>query len=448
MKRFFHPALLMLIVWACFIAVYFLVPIHYVNTPGVAAWSIMIGGIAIFCAGAVLSGSVPWHSPPVKYVGTCNRIVVICTIAGFAGIAAILADKQLFSGIDWSIGLTAVRERRSVEVMENIQIHRTWLLYLGYLLFSFSCVAMTIFVLDGERLGKLAGFCGQASALPMVAYAVLYGGRMPILLLILLGIGAALTRRVQGKSFLPGGYWLWPKMALIAIAFLLYTNQVWSNRRESNHITSYSDFVKTAALKWEMAPSAWIDRAVENGPLPAKPVMDWLSLTMYLTHSPTTVQRLSSHIDGLSIYAGLYQIGILSPLSDILAPSLKLPQKMRSELMSVGAYGWFPNAWGAWLGDAGIAFGSICVLLWGLLSGLAYRSARESGSIESLLLLTFTYFGIFISPVQGPFGMANSFLIFASFAAVCIYLNFSRRRRSDDPRVSTGGARQQVPSAR
>lgn len=432
MKRILQPAWLMVTVWACLIAVYFLAPLNYVNAPGVAAWSIMIGGIAIFCTGARLADRVPWHSRPVRDAETYDRVVFICTLAGFVGIAAMLADKLFLSGIDWSIGLAAVRERRAVEVWQNVPIHRSWLLYFGYVTFSFSCVATTIFILDGERLGKMASRCGQASALPMAAYAVLYGGRMPILIVILLCVGAGLARKVQSKSLLPNGHRLWAKAAVVAVAFLLYTNQVWANRRDINHIVSYSDFVRVAAAKWQMTPSPWIGRAIDNGILPAQQTMDLLSLGMYITHSPTTVQRMVSHIDGISIYGGLYQIAILSPLSDMLLPSLRLPQTMRSELMNAGAYGWFPNAWGAWLGDAGITFGSICVLLWGLLSGLAYRSARNSGSIESLLLLSFAYFGVLISPVQGPFGMANSFLIFLSLAAVCVYLSIARRHSRND----------------
>jgi hypothetical protein len=167
-----------------------------------------------------------------------------------------------------------------------------------------------------------------------------------------------------------------------------------------------------------MRPSPWLDEAVRDGKLPAGQVMDWLSIGMYITHSPTTVQRMVDHWHDMSIYGGLYQIGILSPLTDILAPSLKLSQKMRSELMTAGMYGWFPNAWGAWLGDAGLVFGTLCVFLWGALSGLAYRVVRTGASARTQLMLAFAYMTILISPLNGPFGMANSFLIFASFAAI------------------------------
>jgi hypothetical protein len=148
---------------------------------------------------------------------------------------------------------------------------------------------------------------------------------------------------------------------------------------------------------------------------------------MYLTHPPTTVQRMVEHWQGFSIYGGLYQIGILSPISDVLAPSLKLPQTMRAELNAIGAYGWFPSAWGAWIGDAGLIGGAICVFVWGWLSGFCYRRALTTTSLSAELMLSFVYLSILVSPLNGPFGFANSFLIFLSFAATCMWLSWRNR---------------------
>ena len=413
-----QPAILMTAVWAAFVTIYVSVPIVYDHIPGAAAWSIMAGGVVVFGAGAAMAGGGDPTDRSIHDEMRYDHTIMACAVIGMLGIIAVVVDKLFLSGIDWSIGITNVRERRAVEVFENVPIHRSLLLYLGYLTFSFSCVSVTLFILVGERLGRFAALSGQISVLPMIIYALAYGARMPILLLILLCVGAALTRAVQGKSFLPSGHWMWLKLIIACIAFLIYTNQVWQNRRDTNRIADYSIFKTVSASRWEMQPSPWLDEAVSDGKLPAGAVMDWLSIGMYITHSPTTVQRMVDHWNEISIYGGLYQVGILSPLTDVLAPSLKLSQNMRSQLMSAGIYGWFPNTWGAWIGDAGLVFGTICVFVWGFLSGWVYRAVRSGASVRTQLMLAFAYMTILISPLNGPFGMANSFLIFASFSAI------------------------------
>ena len=195
----------------------------------------------------------------------------------------------------------------------------------------------------------------------------------------------ALRRRrfnpaVQGK-YATFGNWMWPKLIIACIAFLIYTNLVWQNRRDINQLANYPIFTTIAASRWEMRPSPWLDEAVRDGKLPAGQAMDWLSIGMYVTHSPTTVQQMADHWRDISIYGGLYQVGILSPITDVLAPSLKLSQKMRSELMSTGIYGWFPTAWGAWIGDTGLLLGTLCVFYVGGSIGIGL-SCRSLGSLR------------------------------------------------------------------
>ena len=417
----------MIATWLAAILLLYVSPISYVHAPGFAAWMIILGGIALFCLGAML-GAMSRDPAAAPIEGpSMDNLAIVCAALGFLGIIAVTVDKLYLSDIDWSIGIAQVRERRAIEVMKDVAIRRSWLLYFGYMTFSFSCVAIAIFMLVGERLQRLASALGQLSILPMAIYAVLYGGRMPILLVILLILGAGATRAVLGKTLVPSGHWLWWKFAILGIAFLIYTNQVWQTRREIDHLTGYTDFFSRAEKKWELRPAAWLDRAIRDGVIPVGPAMDWLSIDLYLTHAPTTVQRMVEHWREFSVYGGLYQIGILSPISDVFAPSLKLPQKMRTELNAIGAYGWYPSAWGAWLGDAGLIGGAVCVFIWGLLSGFCYRQAVKRASLAATSMLPFVYMAIFVSPLNGPLGAANSFQVFLSFAVVCAWLAWRDR---------------------
>ena len=427
-RNVLRPEFLMCGLWAVFVAVYFVVPIQYVHAPGFAAWGLMASYVLAFTFGSIVV-TLPGVPPALvrEEPAPLDAVIIACAVAGLAGAALIAIDKIWLSGQDWSLGISAVRDRRSVEVMEGVAIKRSWLLYLGYLTISFSCVSFCLFLLRGEKVGRAAGWAGQASVLAMVAYAIVYGGRMPILLVILLAVGCAMVRKLAGRQLVPTGWYLWPKMSLGFVAFLVYTNAIWSSRREIGNIHSYDDFLNVASRRWQLQPSAWLDEAVRTGDLGARAVMDFISTAMYLTHSPTTVQRVMEHFGQLSSYLGLYQIGILSPLFDVFAPGLKLPETMRGQLATAGLYGWFPSAWGAWALDAGFELALIAIVIWGALSGAAYRAVLRSGSSAAELLLVFAYTAILISPLNGPFGMANSFLIFCSFVAVALWLSDRRQ---------------------
>lgn len=421
--------------WAIFVLVYFVVPIEYYHTPGVVAWALMASGLLAFAFGSMVV-TMPSPSPSLieEDLENLDAVIMTCAVAGLAGAAFIAIDKVFLSGQDWSVGITALRDRRSVEVMEGVPIRRSWLLYIGYLTISFSCASFCLFLLRGEKVGRRAGWLAQASVLAMIVYAVLYGGRMPILLTILLAIGCVMVRILRGSSLVPAGWFLWPKVLLGIGAFLVYTNAIWSSRRQVGNILSFGDFLRVASEKWELKPSDWLVEAVRKGDLGASTVMDFISSAMYLTHSPTSVQRFVEHYGQFSAYLGLYQVGILSPLFDVFAPGLKLPETMREQLAKAGLYGWFPNAWGAWFLDADFVLGFLAIVAWGFLSGAAYRVVVRTESSWAELLLVFAYTAILISPLNGPFGMANSFLIFCSFVSVALWLHFRR----PTPRPLTG----------
>lgn len=415
----------MLMVWAMFIGLYFAMPFDYVHAPKEMAWTIMVGGTALFCMGAIVGEWLPVARRSVMVLPNFSeRAVIICAVLGFFGIACMAIDKLFLSGLDWSQGMSAVREQRSNEVMANIDIKRSAFLYIGYLTFSFSCASYALFLLRGDLMSFAARWLGQLSIGTMLFYALLYGGRMPILMVIILTAGAALARLLCGQSLLPKNNWMWMKIFVVCVAFTVYTNYIWEVRRTAGNIVDYAKFAQIADQRWEMQPSKWLDRLIRQGSIPNDLAMNWISLAMYLTHSPTTVQRMVENREHLSFYGGLYQVGILSPLADKLTPSLNLPQIMRSELMKAGIYGWFPNAWGAWFADAGIALGAVCIFVWGLLSGIAFRYAKAFSSLGAQLMLCFAYASIIISPLNGPFGMANSFLIFASFVSVALIHRF------------------------
>ncbi|MBR0875021.1 hypothetical protein JQ633_32005 [Bradyrhizobium tropiciagri] len=430
-KAALRPEILMGIVWIAFVTIFEVAPIHYLYTPGFFAWALMACGVVTFGLGSSFA-TMPVQMPErhrKEEFGYLDRVIILCAVAGLAGCALIAIDKVFLSGQDWSIGITALRDRRSEQVLEGVPIRRSVLLYIGYLTVSFSCAATCLFLLKGEKVGRLAGWLAQASIFAMVGYSVLYGGRMPILLVVLLAVACGMVRALTGQTFVPRGWYLWPKAGAVVVAFVAYINLVWTLRRNL-YSTDFAGFLRHADERWDLHLSPWLVDAVQSGHLPATSVMDFASNAVYLTHSPTIVQRAVEHAESLSMTFGLYQIGILSPLFDVFAPQLKLPETMRSELASAGMLGWYPNAWGAWLVDAGYYLGPVVILFWGFLSGAAYAHVVRGGSVAAQLMLAFAYMAILISPLNGPFGMANSFLIFCSFAVVAGWIAWRGRQHA------------------
>ncbi|MBR1090090.1 hypothetical protein JQ621_21715 [Bradyrhizobium manausense] len=438
LKIALRPDIFMGIVWAIFIAIYFAIPIQYVHAPGLVAWQLMASGILAFCWGSIVVSLPP---PQLGHAADDSKyldgIIATCAVAGIAGALLIALDKVFLSGQEWSVGITALRDRRFVDVMEGVAIKRSWLLYAGYLTVPFSCASFCLFLLGGEKVGRFAGWLGQASVSAMVIYAILYWSPVPIVLVVVLAISCTFVRILLGRSVLPGGWYLWPNILAVVAGFLIYNNAILASRRQVGNIHNYDDFLRVAWEKWNLRPSMWLDDAARSGSFAAETVMNFISYAFYLTHSPTTVQRFVEHEQQLSAYYGLYQIGILSPLFDVFAPQLRLPETMREQLAAAGLNGWFPNAWCAWLLDGGDFLGLILVVVfWGALSGAAYRAVVKSKSLAGQLMLAFAYTAILLSPFNGPFGMANSVLIFCSFAAVSLWLSL---RRAPPPAIEQQG---------
>jgi len=428
-----RPDALMLLVWVALVAIYFVTPIQYQLTPGWMTWMVVAGGVGLYSLGNAIDAKPSTHRTDAR---TVEIAIYVCAALGFLGILCILVDKFALSGIDWSQGFRAVRDRRSEELLAGIAVPRSGLLYAGYLSFSFSCVAFALFILDGDRISRLAGLAGLASAAPEAIYAVLYGGRFPILIVILLAVSAGMVRRLQGRSFFPGGWLIWPAIAATAVGLAIYTNAIFENTRVRVEVVDFDQFMARAAERWYLRPSEWVIAAVASGTLSASAAMNGISVAMYLTHSLTVLERIMNHLSELSIYGGLYQVGVLSPLFDQFAPYLDFPAKMRRELIGIDIYGWYPSAWGAWIADAGIYAGAVCVFLWGLGSGLAFRKARD-GDVSWSLMLIFVYTSVFYSPIQAPFGIANSFLIFGSFLAAAAAIALVRRWTRSAPAPAT-----------
>lgn len=415
---------LMVGVWAIYTALFFFGPIEFLKPPSAESWAEAAISILVFLVASGAGRFVPIAAhrrvPTDRRIG---RVIVWMSIAGAVGIAALAIDKVLLSGLDYFSGITAVRYQRDLEVASGIEVARSPLLYFGYLTFSFSYCSVLLFFISAEAIGRTARLLGELSAISPIGYALLYGGRAPVLILILLITGAAIARKLAGRPLVPRVMHLRLQLSILLIGFYAYTSNTWESRRSYSAVSQYSVFLdKVAKDSWKIAPKPWLSNAVDTGILSDASALNVVSNFMYLTHGMTAFDKMIGNIDEFEAYYGVYQIGVLSPIIRQVAPLSTLVDRMTWALQRTDAFGWFPTAWGAWLMDVGPIFRWPAIALWGFVSGHNWRRVRLGGNPADQLMLSFWVGSILISPINAPFGMANSALIYLSLVLAATML--------------------------
>lgn len=228
------PAILMVAVWCATLIGVAIGPVDYPLQPSVLVLvavgvSLFVGGhrAGAWCFSTWSQSRLSLPAPPVS---TLNVAVVTTSILGLAGIALIALDRLVLSGI--SNNGYAELMRCASFLVDFIEVKRTPVLYAGYLTFSFGPAALVLFLLRGEEVRGWAAILAQLSILSSVGYALLYSGRLPILLVIVLIIAAVLVRISQGRRPLPRGHHLLVKTIAVSVLFVVYSNAMWSSRRE------------------------------------------------------------------------------------------------------------------------------------------------------------------------------------------------------------------------
>jgi len=480
-----NPWVLLFGLWLCLLVVLSVGPIEYPGAPSLMTLAVIGTGGLLFLAGhfggVKLAEVFPRTSHPVN--APSNRVIekamVVTSILGIVGIACIAFDREVLSGVNNSAYASALR--CAPEFVAFIEIRRTPLIYFGYLTFSFGYASMALYLLRAEDVRGWPSYLAQASIISPVGYAMLYSGRMPVLLLLTLIAGILAARVLQGRTLLPRGQYLAVKGILLVLAFAIYTNAMWSIRQDfcnkmgpaivelremiakkakaaqesggpARGMISADQFA--AVLKnemeealvsapkagespashfytilrdsWGVSPRSYVSTAIDSGTSPRKMII-LLSNYFYLTHGVMTLDRIMTAPGPLGPLWGVYEIGVLSPFLRVVSPGGEFLQKMQDQLSAANIYGFFPTVWGAAIVDFGKVGAVIYILIWGGLGGWAYMLTRRTGWITPVLALAFVLASILFSPIQGPLGNANSALVLASMLATGVFVDLTSR---------------------
>lgn len=234
-KSIANPSLVLFGAWAALLLLLLVGPIKYPGQPSLGALIGIVCGCAVFLAGHIAgallarffpSALVAGYVPPARAI---DNVMIVTSLLGIGGILLIAFDRQVLSGLDNANYAAALR--CAPEFIDVIGIRRTPLIYIGYMIFSFGFASVALFMLRAEHVRGWASYLAQASIISPVGYAVLYSGRMPILLMLTLLFTVAVVRLSKGQSFLPGGHFLLLKSLVFVVAFGVYVNAMWTSRQ-------------------------------------------------------------------------------------------------------------------------------------------------------------------------------------------------------------------------
>lgn len=424
LKNFLKPGYLLLTLWLIMLPVFYMQPIEYHQEIGFQVWAYIFSGIGLFILGEKYASCAFFTNSKTVCVSVSrlNLTVLVTALLGIAGIILLSYDKLFLSGLDYTKGLAYIREIRGIQLASKIDLPRSFWLYLGYPFFSFSYPAIMLLVINARQIRPSIARVAQLSLLSPVGYALLYGGRMPVLILFLLLVSCCLIRRLQGKTFFPREHALLVKIILLGLCLAVYSNHVLSQRRDASNMMIYKNFLTNARISWGVEPKPWLDEAMDNDLVSFNMGMNLITNSMYITNGIVSLSKIIENDRTFIPYWGTYQVGILSPILRIFSTDANLADLMEAHLKAASIFGFYTTAWGAIFLDFGLIGAVFFILSWGLISGLAARSLKQTSDTAGHLILAFCLTSIVMSIFNGPFGMANSFLIFISLIGTVILL--------------------------
>jgi hypothetical protein len=181
---------------------------------------------------------------------------------------------------------------------------------------------------------------------------------------------------------------------------------------------------------WHVKPRAYVISAMDSGLLSPPAALGALGTYFYLTHGVRVLDTTWRAREQFSPQWGVYEVGILSPIFRVFFPNDQRLTGMDAQLKSAQIYGFFPTAWAAAYIDFGLSGAIIYIFIWGFSAGWSAFGARHSAFATPSLLLVFSLASIFLSPVQGPLGVANSALVLLSMIVTGLAVDLASLRGS------------------
>ncbi len=348
---------------------------------------------------------------------------------GLIGISCLAIDKILLSGIDYSQSITALRLEQDSQVLlaGTVDVRRSLLLYIGYLTFGFSIPAYLLCFLHGDLLRRSTRWLCHAALAAPIGFALLSGGRSPIVLIVTIVVGAAVIRRLHNDPATP--YRVVGRVFIVVFfgLFLTYYNYIFVERRLYSGVTAYSEFLQRFDLAYGATPSPVLGAIIDSGWVSPDVIMSIAHTSLYFTHELPILDRTLTYDRSLGPYFGQYQFYLISVLLERTVPSLSFAELIRVEAQGLDVYGWFSTAWGCMYLDFGFWGALVATFICGAICGRVYRAGLRTGDVASELVMCYVVAGILVSPTISVFTISISLPILGSLLVAVAMLKMRLR---------------------
>lgn len=419
-----HPSKSMLALWLACAAVYFLLPFQLLDRQMTwAGGGVLVLFIASFVVGSMLfqgDQNAPADLPRIK-VDARQAEYVLMAVSALATVFFIINawGKDLFD----MVAAYELRSETANALLKGEASETSIWFQLAFALYPSAYVFTVIHLVYSPGVDKIKMIL--FGLLPIGLAAVSMGGRMPILYALLL---TWLAYRQRHKLDLGGhlkragqdGGWrrnlMVGTIAIVVGALFYYFAAVFLVRAET---------MGGAAQMFDIAEENW--GVAFRGPLTDKLfavlgegatylvfIFIW-----YLVQGLVIANYVFSSYDG-PMQLGVYGIDLMSAVMRRIDPA-NLAEGFDA-LLTLGAYGFFPSAWGSLYVDFGY-FGILVCLGWGGFAGLAYQRIVRERRTDWLLFGPFVSAGIAVSTINTPLGFANGFVTHCWLLLVFFLLN-------------------------
>jgi hypothetical protein len=425
------PARFLLTVWAVALALVYFGPVRYSQHVSPLTWLFLVACIGLFCLGS----SLGWRQvrrPSRDELGDrrdaggtwaefdhrIDRIARVSAVLGLIGITLLTFDKLRLSGLDYSAGITAVRNARAEEVNAgNTALGRSPFLYLGFVTFAFSVPSYLLYMLRRRSLRRSTAWLTHFGLLSPLGFGVLYGGRSPLILTIGLIFGGAVVRGLCGqRRMTPTKFGRFAMLGLIAFA-LVFGSYIFRQRAAVAGYT-YAGLAERSTHSYQATPRPWFKHLMTSNSGVAPIATDVLFTHLYVTHEVFMLDRTLQYEGRMGPYFGAYQFNLLAALGGQIWPQFDVAKTIVSQATEANTYGYFPSAFGCMYLDFGLFGALVGILICGLLAGKIFRWALLTGELKSQLFMCYVIAGIVASPILSVFTISIALPIL--FALVVI----------------------------
>jgi hypothetical protein len=417
------PIRLVLSAWLVTIVLFYGLPVRYTDGPRLSTLLFLLACLAGFVYGNAVvrlaRANYPAPGRAAPRILSIEPPLRIFAALGIVGGVLVGIDKIVLGGLDLSQGLGVLRFALQSE--EEMFKQRSIALWVGTALYSFSNIALVLYLLEGERVRRATAVLVLISSLSPAFVVLLYGGRSSAIMLIFSFVGACLVRLACGQRLVP-------KTSIVKLFFIVYCGVVLVG-------SLYIFTARAETLRGTWAPEvealyAWMDRSgvevsdelgafLNTSDASAALVANLLLAGIYGTHGLSELDYLLNDNADAGPFWGLYQGWMINKA---LATAFGVPNVTETFASVIHHTGLFFTAWGAMLLDFGPWGAPLAFVLFGMLAGWLYVRGVFEGSIVARIGLTFVYMYILISPMDSALSMGNGFLMLTDLGVAAIAL--------------------------